>query len=105
MARMLSISATRSASAAGCGRLHALKRNSAAAAIPQSHLASDRLREGLLCGGVMDLIEFEDFRSTPDDERCALMNRLGLDIHDPESSACRVAPGLFGDEGQWIGFV
>ena len=53
----------------------------------------------------MDLIEFEDFRSTPDDERCALMNRLRLDIHDPEVSAGRIASGLFGDKGQWIGFV
>src|SRR5436190_18854841 len=105
MARMPSISATRSASAAGCGRLHAFKRTSAAATAPQDHLANGRFRKGMLRRCMMDLIEFENFRPASDDEWCTLMNRLRLDVHDPEFPAGRVAPGLFGDEGEWVGFV
>src|SRR5258706_12784809 len=98
MARMPSISAIKSASAAGCGRLHALKRISAAPAIPPNRIASSRLREGG-CRCVMDLIEFGAFRSAADDERCTLMNRLGLDIHDPGFAAGCLSSGLFSDKG------
>src|SRR5438046_1495201 len=105
MARMLSISATRSASAAGCGRLHAFKRTRAAAIVPQNHLANGRFRKGVLRRCMMDLIEFKNFRTASDDEWCALMNRLRLDVHDPEFPAGRVASGLFGNEGEWVGFV
>src|SRR6476620_10793156 len=98
MARMPSISATRSGSAVACGRLHALNRTSAAATTAQDFLASGRLRERVR-RRVVDLIEFGDFGSTADDERCTLMNRLGVDIHDPGCSTGRLSSRLLGDKG------
>src|ERR1041385_6653491 len=102
---MPSISATRSASAGGCGRLHAFKKTSAAATVPQNHLANGRFGKRMLRRCMMDLIEFENLRPASDDEWCALMNRLRLDVHDPGFPAGGIASGLFGDKGQWIGFV
>ena len=54
---------------------------------------------------VVDLPEFGDFRAAANDQRRALVNRPGLDVHDSGGAGNGLAAGLFRDEGQRIGFV